>query len=93
MSENHDQKSLEEAARLRQERAERRTEEDDASIWQHLSMIGALGWLFVIPTLGGVLAGRWLDNRFGTGITFTGALIFVGVICGGYLAWRKMGEE
>lgn len=93
MSENRDQESLEEAARLRQERSERRGDEEDSSIWQHLSMIGALGWLFVIPTLGGVLAGHWLDNRFGTGITFTGALIFVGVICGGYLAWRKMGEE
>lgn len=93
MSDDRNGDSLEEAARLRQERAERRSDEEDSSVWQHLSMIGALGWLFVIPTLGGVLAGRWLDNRLGTGIVFTGALIFVGVISGGYLAWRKMGEE
>ena len=47
----------------------------------------------VTPTLVGVLIGRWLDQRFGTGITFSGALIFVGVVLGSYLAWQRVNKE
>ena len=56
-------------------------------------MIGALGWLIVIPTLVGVLAGRWLDNTFETGIFFSGALIFLGITFGCYLAWQRVNKE
>jgi hypothetical protein len=31
--------------------------------------------------------------RLGTGITFTGALIVLGVAFGGYLAWNRMHKE
>lgn len=80
------------AVRLRQKRAERWKEEGERPLWQNLSMIGALGWLIVTPTLLGVLLGRWLDNRFDTGIFFSGALIFVGVSIGSYLAWQRVNK-
>ncbi len=85
---NHDE--MQRAVRLREERAERWKREGERSIGQNLSMIGSLGWLIVAPTLLGVLLGRWLDGVFHTGITFSGALIFVGVLFGSYLAWQRV---
>ncbi len=86
--ENHGQKEMHRAVQLRQKRHQDR--EDERPIWQNLSMIGALGWLIITPTLLGVMIGRWLDRSFETGIFFTGALIFLGVAFGCYLAWRRI---
>ncbi len=90
---NHGQENMRRAIELRDERRERWKKEGERPLWQNLSMFGSLGWLIVIPALLGVLAGRWLDMRFGTGITFTGALIVLGVAFGGYLAWNRMHKE
>jgi ATP synthase protein I len=90
---NSGQKEMHRAVRLREERSERWKEEGERSIWQNLSMIGALGWLIVTPILLGVFTGRWLDRAFGTGIFFSGALIFLGVVFGAYLAWHRIHKE
>jgi len=81
------------AIRLRADRSERWQREGERSLWANLSMVGALGWLIIIPTLIGVAAGRWLDRSLDTGVTFTGAFIFLGVIAGGLLAWHRMNER
>ncbi|MGD9669824.1 MAG: AtpZ/AtpI family protein [Hyphomicrobiaceae bacterium] len=62
-------------------------------LWRNLSMIGALGWLIVLPTLLGALTGGWLDRKFDSGIFWSGALIVIGAALGGYLAWRRMHIE
>jgi ATP synthase protein I len=84
---------LRDAIRRRQERRERWAREGERSLWQNLSMVGALGWLVVVPMLLGVLVGRWLDARLDAGVTFTGALIFVGACFGMYLVWKRMNEK
>lgn len=81
------------AVRLREERSERWKKEGERPLWQNLSMVGALGWLIVTPTLLGVLLGRWLDRTFGTGIFFSGALIFLGITIGSYLAWQRVNRQ
>lgn len=95
MSDN-DQKAREElqdAIRLRQSRRDAWKKEGERPLWKNLSMVGALGWLIVVPTLIGVFVGRWLDGIFATGVTFSGALTFAGALLGFYLAWRRMNEE
>jgi len=92
-SNNNGQKKMQRAVRLREERSERWKKHGERSLWQNLSMIGALGWLIVTPTLLGVLLGRWLDGMFGTGIYFSGALIFLGITFGCYLAWQRVSKE
>jgi ATP synthase protein I len=87
------QHKMQRAVRLREERRQRWEKEGERSLWQNLSMIGALGWLIVTPTLIGVLVGRWLDRRFDTDIFFSGALIFLGVAFGCYLAWQRVNKE
>lgn len=84
---------MREAIRLRERRSERWKKEGERSLWQNLSMVGALGWLIVVPTLLGVALGRWIDGLFETGIYFTGALICLGVGFGSYLAWQRIKKE
>lgn len=89
-SNGDERERMKRAIELREQRRARWQQEGERSVWQNLSMIGALGWLIVTPTLIGVLTGRWLDDRFATGTLFTGALIFVGICLGSYLAWQRI---
>lgn len=89
--ENHEE--MQDAIRRRQMRRDAWEKEGERPLWKNLSMVGALGWLIVVPALIGVFAGRWLDRVFATGVTFSGALTFVGVALGFYLAWKRMNEE
>ena len=91
---NHSgKKKLVRAIRKRERDRRRWEEEGERSVWQNLAMFGALGWLIVIPTLIGLVVGRWLDQTFETGITLTAAGIFLGVCAGGFLAWQRMTKE
>ena len=90
-NQGHDK--MQKAVRLREQRRKRWKKEGERSLWQNLSMVGALGWLIVTPTLLGVLIGRWLDGLFETGIFFSGALIFLGIALGSYLAWQRVTKE
>lgn len=67
-------------------------EHGERSLARNLAMIGALGWLVVTPTVGGLFLGRWLDRRFDAGIFWTGALIVAGLTLGCVLAWRRIEE-
>ena len=90
-NQGHDK--MQKAVRLRERRRKQWKKEGERSLWQNLSMIGALGWLIVTPTLLGVLIGRWLDSIFEAGIFFSGALIFLGIALGCYLAWQRVNKE
>jgi len=81
------------AVRLREERRAHWETEGERPLWQNLSMVGALGWLIVAPTLAGMFLGRWLDRSLGTGVLFSGALIFAGVSLGFFMAWKRMNEK
>lgn len=89
----HRRREIEEAVRLRRKRRETWKKEGERPLWKNLSIVGALGWLVVVPTLIGVFAGRWLDTVFGSGVTFSGALTFLGASLGFYLAWKRMNED
>ena len=84
---------MEEAVRLRRKRRAAWEREGERPLWKNLSMVGAFGWLIVIPTLIGVFVGRWLDGWFDTGVTFSGALTFLGACLGFWMAWKRMNEE
>ena len=91
---NHNGESkLHRAIDLRSRRRERSQEEGERPLWRNLSMVGALGWLIVTPALAGVFIGRWLDRIFNSAFMFTGALIFVGIVLGSYLAWQRIRKE
>lgn len=64
-----------------------------AGFWQGLATVGAVGWMVVLPTVAGALAGRWLDERFATGIFWTLSLLTLGVMLGSVSAWRHVRKE
>jgi len=91
---NHaDREAMKKAVAERRRIEELWDKEGERSIWQNLSMIGALGWLIVVPMLLGALLGRWLDGFFSTDVFFSGSLIFLGACLGGFLIWKRMNEK
>jgi len=92
-ADDEDNEEMEDAVQLRRQREDFWRRTGERSLWQNVSMIGALGWLIVTPTLLGVLIGRWLDLHFKTGIFWSGALIMLGAAFGGYLAWQRIEKE
>ena len=76
--------------RLRRDRRDKWLREGDMSVGRRLAQIGVLGWIFVVPTLVGLFAGRWLDARFGTHIFWTAPGLILGLCVGGWTAWKWM---
>lgn len=71
---------------------ERARRQGPPSLARQLAMVGALGWTLVLPILGGVVLGRWLDGWAGSGITFSAGLIVAGAALGFWMLWKRMHE-
>ncbi len=80
---------LEKAVERRSRRADEWRKKGERPLAQNLALVGTLGWLIVTPALLGAFAGRALDRRLASGVTFTSALICVGVVAGVWLAWNR----
>lgn len=76
--------------RLRRDRHEQWLREGDMSVGRRLAQIGVLGWIFVVPALGGLFLGRWLDARLATGIFWSAPGMVLGLCLGGWTAWKWM---
>ncbi len=63
---------------------------DDPSVTHRLAQIGVLGWIIVTPMLLAIFLGRWLDRLLGTGIFWTAPLLLLGLVLGGWSAWKWM---
>ncbi|MEZ4448864.1 MAG: AtpZ/AtpI family protein [Nannocystaceae bacterium] len=74
-------------------RRERALREPRSSLWRHVARVGTLGWMIVLPIVGGAGLGRLLDRRLGSGVTWTLAGIVLGVAVGGYSLWKTLDEE
>ena len=78
------------SVRRRTVRSERAQREGEPSFGRYLAQVGVLGWTIVVPTLLGMFLGRWIDQRLGTGIFWTGPLLMLGLSIGCWAAWRWM---
>ena len=81
------------AVRQQRERQQRRLKEGEPSVVRFVGQIGVLGWIIVTPTLIGLFIGRWLDQKFGTGIFWSAPLLLLGVVVGFWSAWRWMHKQ
>lgn len=89
----HPSPELDEAVRRHEERRRQWEEHGERPMALNLAMIGSLGWLIVLPTLLGILAGRWIDRLADSGIFWTGACLMIGLALGCVLAWKRMHSE
>lgn len=64
-----------------------------SGFWHGLATVGAIGWMVALPTVAGAMAGRWMDERFASGILWTLALLVLGVTLGSVSAWRHVRKE
>jgi ATP synthase protein I len=87
-TEPDEQDPLVKGVRLRGERHLRSLRESETSVARRLAQIGVLGWIVVVPILIGVLAGRWLDQHFNSGLFWTGPLLMLGLALGCWSAWK-----
>ena len=95
MSAPHDPSpnGLAKAVRERQARRNLWRSGGEPSTLRFVGQIGVLGWIVVAPTLIGLFIGRWIDQRFGTGIFWSAPLLLVGVSIGCWSAWRWMHQQ
>lgn len=75
------------------QQAERARRGRDLSFWEGLSLVGAVGWMVIVPALMGVFIGRWLDQRFSQGVFWTLSLLVSGVALGCLSASRHIREQ
>ena len=90
MTDPNDKDPLVRSVRLRGDRHRRWLREGEPSVAHRLAQIGVLGWIIIVPMLIGIFAGRWLDQRFGTGLFWTAPLLLLGTALGGWSAWKWM---
>ncbi len=88
--ERGDEDPLVRRVRVGAERQERLRREGEPSVSRRLAQIGVLGWLVVVPMLLAVLAGRWLDRRFDSGLFCTAPLLLLGLALGCWSGWKWM---
>ncbi|MFI0396106.1 AtpZ/AtpI family protein [Paracoccus jiaweipingae] len=81
------------AARRAERRAQEARDNPEPSLARRFGQIGVLGWIIVGPTLLGLLGGRWLDLRLGSGIMLAAAGLMLGAGLGLWLAIRWMGQQ
>lgn len=84
---------LTKAVRERRARRNLWQSEGEPSTLRFVGQIGVLGWIIVAPTLVGLFVGRWIDQRFGTGIFWSAPLLIFGVAIGCWSAWRWMHQQ
>ncbi|HUV88295.1 MAG TPA: AtpZ/AtpI family protein [Anaerolineae bacterium] len=61
-----------------------RPKDEPDSFWQLVGRVTMLGWDLVVPIVGGVLLGRYLDDRFDKEFTWTLSLLAMGVVVAFY---------
>ncbi len=89
----HEKDRIAEAAR-RAAAGQRRLDEDpEPSLGVRLAQVGVLGWMIVLPSLVGLVCGRWLDRHVGTRVFFSAPLLMLGAAIGLYSAIKWMHRQ
>ena len=60
---------------------------DKRGMWHYLASAVSVGWLVVIPAIGGAYLGRYLDKRWNTGGYWTLSLMVAGLAAGIFWIW------
>jgi ATP synthase protein I len=84
---------LQRAVERRRARRDKWQREGERPLARNLALVGTLGWLIVVPALLGAFVGQALDHHADSGVTFTFALIFAGIVLGCWLAWSHVSRS
>jgi ATP synthase protein I len=67
--------------------------EQNHDVWFWLGMFGMVGWSVAIPTVLGVVLGRWIDATWPSRVSWTLMLLFIGLGLGCLNAWYWVTRE
>jgi ATP synthase protein I len=73
--------------------ASRAREDRGLTFLEGISLVGAIGWMVVLPALAGAAAGRWIDRREESGVFWTLSLMTLGLALGCATAWRHIQRD
>jgi predicted F0F1-ATPase subunit len=77
--------------RDRVERDKKRLERRKPSpFWKSVALVGSVGWPIALFAIGGGVLGRYLDERWHTGVRFTLILLCVATTAGVVIAFRSL---
>lgn len=88
-----DGRQLGKRVREREVRMLKGKQQAPGTIWSGFAVFGLIGWSVVIPTLGGVMLGLWLDGAYPSKHSWTLTLLAAGLFVGCFNAWRWISEE
>jgi ATP synthase protein I len=77
----------------RAERIKRARKEGDRGFWRNLGLVGSVGWMVILPAVGGALLGNYIDGKHAGGISWTLTLVVVGLAAGCAAAWQHIRRE
>lgn len=84
---------LQRAVGAKEARKLRARRDGGRSVWFGLGMMGLVGWSVALPALAGVALGAWLDRRWPGSVSWTLALLGLGVALGCFNAWHWVRRE
>ena len=67
--------------------------EKGRGIWMGLGLFGVVGWSVIIPTVIGIVFGRWLDKKYTGTVSWTLTFLVSGVVLGCINAWYWVDKE
>jgi len=70
-----------------------RRRDPSGGFWPSLALIGSVGWPIVLLATGGGFFGRYVDQRWGTGVRVTLILVVVGASLGTFAAFRAVRRD
>jgi len=72
-----------------------RAERERPTLLAQTVYLGSLGLMFILPVIGGVYLGHWLDgNMAGYSMRWTLSLLFLGIVIGGFnVYWSIRSHE
>jgi ATP synthase protein I len=73
--------------------ARRAREDRRLTFLEGISLVGAVGWMVVLPALAGAAAGRYIDQREVSGVFWTLSLMMLGLVLGCATAWRHIQRD
>ncbi len=63
------------------------------TFWRLVAAVSSLGWSMALPIVGGVLLGKYLDEKVGSGFVWTVGLLFGGVVMALYNMYHILFKE
>jgi len=93
MGKQESQKTFSQQIEEKENRKLKALHRNKRSAWSGLGLFGIVGWSIIVPILGGVALGKWLDMNYPQKFSWILTFLIFGLIIGCYGAWHWILKE